>query len=156
MNSKFLVFSVGAVIVMALIIGGSLFFRYEDCRDFSELTLSIDGAEYRMALADTNVEQERGLAGCKSLPDRSGMYFPYENPYTPYFWMKKMLIPIDIVWITNNKVVGIEQNVPIVDTYMVDPPKYIPPRPVTGVLEVGAGKASEYGIKIGSTIIVTP
>lgn len=156
MNNKYLVFSIGSVVVMFLIIGASLLFRYESCRDFSETQLLIDGSTYKVALADEGVEQNRGLAGCRSIPEKSGMYFPYERPQVVAFWMKKMEIPIDIIWIADNKVIGIEANVPLVDTYMVDPPKYRPPRPITAVLEVGSGKAAEYGIKVGSTVLVTP
>ena len=141
-----------AGVALVLVVAGGLIFLKESCRDFDEDTLTIDGAEYNIAIARDAVSQARGLIGCEHIPEKSGMYFPYSEPRMPAFWMKGMSIPIDIIWIYNGKVVGIEENVPPVEKFATDPPRYRPPRSVTGVFEIGAGKAAEYDITFGSLV----
>ena len=63
-----------------------------------------------------------------------------------------MIIPIDIIWISDNKVIGIEYNVPPPndDTLI----KYHAPRAVDAVLELGAGHAAQLQITKNTTIQV--
>ncbi|MDZ4225457.1 MAG: DUF192 domain-containing protein, partial [Candidatus Andersenbacteria bacterium] len=129
-----LIFSLGAAILIVLIIAAGFISRGEDCRDFKQARLNIDGVTYNVALAQTQIEQTRGLSGCQKIPNRSGMYFVYNHPSVVSFWMKKMVIPIDIIWITDGKVIGVAPNLPPQETLAVDPPTYNPPRAVTGVL----------------------
>jgi uncharacterized membrane protein (UPF0127 family) len=143
-----------AGLLLVVIVASGLVFLRESCRDFSAGELTIDGTPYDVAVANDAVTQARGLMGCKKIPESSGMYFPYDPPQIPAFWMKGMVIPIDIVWITDGKVVGIAPNLPPVDKFSADPPRYRPQRQITGVFEIGAGKAEEYGIKVGSIVTV--
>ncbi|MEX2054605.1 MAG: DUF192 domain-containing protein, partial [Candidatus Andersenbacteria bacterium] len=82
------------------------------CRDFKEATLQIDSSGLTVALADTDAEKIQGLIGCDAVPNNTGMYFTYEQPRAVQYWMRGMTIPIDIVWVAQGKVVGIEENVP--------------------------------------------
>ena len=67
--------------------------------------------------------------------------------------MKDMLIPIDIIWIADGAVVGIERNVPPpVDSNQSDLPLYAPPQPIDAVLELPAGAAKQFNISIGSRV----
>ncbi|MEX1997630.1 MAG: DUF192 domain-containing protein [Candidatus Andersenbacteria bacterium] len=144
------------IIVGLLVINGSLN-ATETCRDFSEGKISVNGKTFRVALADNEVERQQGLAGCSAIPQWRGMYFPYTELQEARYWMKGMLIPIDIVWVSQGSVIGIEENVPVIDeSITLPPPIYRSPRPVDGVLEVGAGKAREYGINVGSIITYLP
>lgn len=132
------------------------------CRDFSESSITINNHKISVALADTPAEQARGLSGCEGLPENSGMLFPYSRAQEATFWMKDMLIPIDIIWIRDGEVVGIEQNVqppsprqslsdggPIPDSQL---PLYKSPGPITAVLELPAGKSSALDIKAGDRV----
>lgn len=125
---------------------------HETCRDFNQSTVMIDNQAYSVALAQSDVEKTRGLIGCKAVPNKSGMYFVYKEPMSVSFWMKGMTIPIDMIWIARGRVVGVESNVPILNQNDITPPLYGPNNPVDAVLEVGAGKAREYGIKEGSLV----
>src|SRR5574337_205552 len=113
----------------------------------------IDGrVAIRVEVARTAREQARGLGGRASLPRGEGMLFPFDAAEHRTFWMKGMLIPLDIVWIREGKVVTINANIP-------------PPRPhetpavvrhlADLVLEVPAGYAQEMGISEGQTVRVT-
>ena len=81
------------------------------------------------------------------------MYFLYNPPQNVAFWMKSMLIPIDIVWIANNKVIGIEKNIqpPKPNTQNENLKLYEPDQPVNAVLELSAGATDQYNIQIGDS-----
>lgn len=102
-------------------------------------------------VAQNAQEQARGLGGRSSLPKGRGMLFPFDTAKSRVFWMKGMLIPIDIVWIRKGKIVAIDPNVapprsdetPAVVRHVADL-----------VLEVPAGFAHEMGISVGQTVHV--
>jgi uncharacterized membrane protein (UPF0127 family) len=51
----------------------------------------------------------RGLGGYESLPDDRGMLFVFQQPGEYGFWMKDMVMAIDIIWISvENQVVHVE------------------------------------------------
>jgi uncharacterized membrane protein (UPF0127 family) len=102
-------------------------------------------------VAQNAQEQARGLGGRSSLPKGRGMLFPFDAAKPRVFWMKGMLIPIDIVWVREGKIVAIDPNVapprsqetPAIVRHVADL-----------VLEVPAGFAHETGISVGQTIHV--
>jgi len=64
------------------------------------------------------------------------------------FWMKNCLIPLDIVFVLNNRISRIHQNCPIPEPHAMNPPHY------TGlgdhVIEFPAGTASNW--KVGDKV----
>lgn len=144
--------AIGGAGIFVLVIVSSLFISPGDCRDFKEGKLLVNGQTWPVALADTDTEQIRGLGGCQSIPNGSGMYFPYDKPTETAFWMKGMVIPIDIIWIRDGVVVAIHAQVQPLGKLQDDPPRYQSPQPITAVLEVGAGEALKHGIQVGSQI----
>jgi uncharacterized membrane protein (UPF0127 family) len=113
----------------------------------------IDGrVSISVEVARSPVAQAKGLGGRASLKKGTGMVFPYDGPGRRGIWMKGMLIPIDIVWILEGKVVAIEAN--------VQPPSSngvlaVFSHVADQVLEVPAGYANEMGIRIGQSVKVT-
>ncbi|OGY37841.1 MAG: hypothetical protein A3E36_02185 [Candidatus Andersenbacteria bacterium RIFCSPHIGHO2_12_FULL_45_11b] len=110
-----------------------------------------------VSVAITPQERARGLGGCAMLARKTGMYFPLSAAGVQTFWMKDMLIPIDIVWLSKGKVVGVTANVPppepdtkdsLLTTYQN------PHQDVDAVLEVGAGNAKAYGLTIGAQVVL--
>jgi len=72
----------------------------------------IDGrVTIAVEVARTAQEQARGLGGRSSLPRGGGMLFLFDAVERRTFWMKGMLIPLDILWIREGKVVAIDANV---------------------------------------------
>jgi uncharacterized membrane protein (UPF0127 family) len=113
----------------------------------------IDGRiKITVEVARTRHEQAKGLAGRSSLPKGEGMLFPFDAEEHRTFWMKGMLIPIDIVWIREGKVATINANIP-------PPRSHETPAVVRHladlVLEVPAGYAQEMGISEGQAVRVT-
>lgn len=155
MPRQLLVGVVGGLVMLAVAASG-LLFLHEDCRDFKEGQVRVAERVLNVAVARSQVEFSRGLAGCSDLPQDSGMYFVFEQASTVPFWMKGMVIPIDIVWIADGRVVGIERNVLPPVSAVADPPQYRPPRAVTGVLELAAHGAARLGITDGTSITLEP
>ena len=113
----------------------------------------IDGrVTINVEVARSPQAQTRGLGGRPSLKKGTGMAFPYNGPGLRGIWMKGMLIPIDILWIREGRIVAIEPNVP--------PPSANGELAVFShvadlVLEVPAGNVKEMGIRIGQSVKVT-
>lgn len=112
----------------------------------------IDGrVTIAVEVARTAQEQARGLGGRSSLPKGGGMLFPFDAAKRRTFWMKGMLIPIDILWIREGKIVAIDANVP--------PPRSKEAPAILShvadlVLEVPAGFSKEMDISEGQTVRV--
>lgn len=104
-----------------------------------------------VVIAQTAEEKRRGLGGYEHLADTEGMLFPNntaEQFFPPYFWMKGMLIPIDIIWIKNNTIIKIDKNAepePGVSDYKLK--LYSPGEPVDYVLEVRGGLSDEFNYR---------
>ncbi len=102
-------------------------------------------------IRDTPEGRKQGLSGRESLPADEGMLFVFPTKDTQQFWMPDMHFPIDIVWITGGKVVGIEANVS--NKFDSDNPVYYSsPEPVDYVLEVNAGFMARHNLKVGEAV----
>lgn len=87
-----------------------------------------------------------------SLPDNRGMLFSFEEPKIARFWMKNVLIPLDMVFLLDGKIQAIEANVPPCDT-IKSCPTYGPMNLlVNQVIELRGGRAAELGLQPGDTI----
>src|SRR3989339_564311 len=64
--------------------------------------VSIAGTEIKVDLALTSEQKARGLSGRESLAEDQGMLFIFDYTTRHPFWMKDMLIPIDMIWIDEN------------------------------------------------------
>ena len=112
--------------------------------------ITVGRTEVWVEIAKTPQQKERGLSGRDFLPENQGMIFVFEKPDFLGFWMKGMKFPLDFVWIKDNKVVEISEN--------IKPEDFQPPRvlqlkiPVDKVLEVNAGFVKKYGIIIGDEL----
>ena len=75
--------------------------------------IEIGGKQYRVELAKTETEKEKGLQGIKDLPNDQGMLFIYDKPQTVGFWMKDTFVPLDIIFIDEDQeVISIYQGEP--------------------------------------------
>lgn len=114
-------------------------------------TAEFGGVSLRLEIATTTAAQERGLGGRESLQSDYGMLFvfPEDGPYG--FWMKDMLVPIDIFWIdSKGHVVSVSQDV-ATSSY---PSVFYPAVPARYVLETAAGFAREHGIATGTPLLL--
>jgi uncharacterized protein len=116
--------------------------------------VSVKGAVVHALIAETPDQQAKGLGGTAVLDWDQGMLFPFPDKSRRIFWMKDMLIPIDIIWLSDTTVVGIEKNIPEPAKGENDSalPKYPSPDTVNYVLETKAGFADKFGLMVGNTV----
>jgi len=102
----------------------------------------------------TSREQEQGLSDRKSLCSDCGMLFVFDKPGIYSFWMRRMYFDIDILWITDNKIVDITFGAKKPSREELSFPKmtYQSKSPINKVLEVNAGWVEKNGIKIGDKL----
>jgi hypothetical protein len=99
---------------------------------------------FKVDVAATPEQQERGLMFVKSLAGDRGMIFPYNPPQAVSFWMKNTLIPLDIIFIRSDGTI-----VRITHAKALDETALPSGEPVSVVLEIRGGRAAELGIKEG-------
>jgi len=116
----------------------------------NETYLKIGEVKIKTEIANTDEELTQGLSGRVSLEKNTGMYFVLGERRIATFWMKGMLFPLDIIWIDQDVVVGIDKNAPIPTTKRI--PSFTSPAPVTHVLEVNADFTTENNIKVGDLL----
>jgi uncharacterized membrane protein (UPF0127 family) len=118
----------------------------------SEPVFSIAGQAISIEVADDPREMQLGLGFREHLEVDSGMLFVYPRVTRPTFWMKNTLIPLDIIWINNNRVVDITANIPVEDNPDQPTRTYRPSQAVNWVLEVNAGWAKRHSVKVGDEV----
>lgn len=104
---------------------------------------------FRVEVAATPAEQERGLMFRTRMGADEGMIFPFKPPRQGVaFWMKNTVIPLDIVFIgRDGRIINIAANA---TPYSLTP---IPAGGVTaGVLEINGGRAAQLGIVAGDKV----
>ena len=109
-----------------------------------------DGTVIAVEIADDAEERRVGLSEHIFLDPDRGMLFLFDEPSRPAFWMKDMDFPIDIIWLRDGTVVGIESDVQPSDERI--PPSVRPMADIDQVLEVNAGFASKHGMKTGQML----
>ena len=148
-------FDVWILVVSILVVCFLIYVYGFSARDVTDGKVFIDEHEFNVDIADTALTRQRGLSGREHLADGEGMLFIFERPGLRRFWMKDMLISIDIIWISDGKVVGFEKNVepePGVSTLNLK--AYSSPQPVELVLEVAAGTVERLNIKEGDSVSI--
>lgn len=108
---------------------------------------------FKVDVARTPVEQQRGLMFRTNIPADGGMLFaPYPaeggGPREASFWMKDTPSPLDIIFIRADGTIAhiAENTVP----FSEDPVKS--GEPVSAVLEINGGRSAELGIAVGDKV----
>lgn len=115
--------------------------------------VAIDGHEINVWVARSNQELSKGLGGVSQMNENQGMIFIFtQKDIHPSFWMKDMLIPLDMIWINDGKVAQIHKDVPPPQSPTDNLPLYTPDQPIDYVLEVNAGFSDRNGIEAGDSV----
>lgn len=113
--------------------------------------ITINNHTFNLYIAKSSRNKEVGLSKHTNLSQNQGMLFPFGTASNYSFWMKDMQFPIDIIFIRNNKIVAIYQN--------LSPPQknqnltiYRPQELSDTVLEINAGLSEKYGFRNGDSV----
>ncbi len=118
-----------------LVIGANYFFSEIYSTSLNPIKkVFVKGVLVKAEAVNSKEKIRKGLAGREKLPEGRGMLFMMPGSDVQNFWMQGMLIPIDIIWIENGKVIGCESSVSPQDARI-----FTSPGPVGYVLEVPAG-----------------
>lgn len=120
--------------------------------------LQIGDSLLRVELADTQDKRKKGLGGREVLASNEGMLFVFPDIGKYPFWMKGLSFPLDFIWIKNDQVVDLVQNVPQPAVGQSDSalPIYQSKEDINKVLEVPAGTINRLNIKVGDMIKLLP
>lgn len=113
----------------------------------------INGHAIAVEIADQPEEWARGLMGRRSLPENQGMLFVFPDKQIRTFWMKDTLIPLDIIYIDDDRVVDLATLNPATGPPASgDIPRHTSRAEANYVLEVKAGTIGRLGLTTGSEI----
>lgn len=138
-----------AIALFAIVLLGYVVYRFAKPA-LKPGQISIGAAVFNVEIADTVASRIQGLSGRDGLASNEGMLFLFPVSMTQGFWMKGMKFPLDIIWIGDNKVVGM-----VLDAEPEAGPEYTiykSPEPVDKVLEINAGQAVRSGIRVGDAL----
>lgn len=121
--------------------------------DGTVLRVTLANNDLNLVVANSPKAKADGLSNKEEIPEDGMIFFFYELD-TLSFWMKDMKIPIDIIWIAGDEVVGIEKNVPppIPHAKLEDLKIYRSNEKADIVVELEAGASDKLGIVPGSLL----
>ena len=99
-------------------------------------------------IAETPSDQAKGLMFRRSMPERTGMLFPYRGAREITMWMKNTILPLDMVFIRAD---GIIHRIEVM-TQPFSEETISSQGEVTAVLEINGGAAERLGIKPGQKV----
>ena len=143
------IFIIIAVFALTL---GVLFALPAIRREFARV--EIKGVSILAEVASSPNARVKGLSGRKDISELEGMLFVFDKEDYHSIWMKDMRFPIDILWLRHGKIVDMEEAAPVPPPAAGDAflPVYRPDVPDEYVLELKAGVAKKYDIRIGDEV----
>lgn len=121
--------------------------------DFDRSTVTVirtDGMRFsfKAEVATRDKDHTYGLMFVRSMPDDRCMIFPYAPPMSVVFWMKNTLIPLDMLFVRPDGVIGqIKAKAhPQDETFIYSQ------GPVSAVIELNGGLANKYGLSTGDKV----
>ena len=136
------------IMIASVLVGTFLFYRTSS---LLPATAEFGGVSLNIEYALTEVEREKGLGGRESIESNYGLLFVFPEDQQYGFWMKGMLVPIDIFWLNDQgQVVSSELSVSPASY----PHVFYPPERVRYVLEAAAGFAVAHAVATGTPLLL--
>ena len=156
--------SLGRLLIWALLAAVALCLPASELVSAEERLLRVFDAStgrpkttFTVEIALTDEEQIRGLQGRDSLQPGSGMLFLYPEATPQAFWMKDVLMPLDIVFADGQgRITEVLEQLPPCLGLVAHCPSYRSRSPARYVLEISAGQASARGLRLGDRLELAP
>lgn len=139
------------IIGLAIVVVVVLFVFLGQSKNTTTITHGV--GELEVLVADNALEHQRGLSGTQvSTLGADGMVFVFDNYIERTFWMNGMNYGLDVIWIRDDKIVKIDNNVPA--PAPGEEPARMRSRPfeVNMVLELPSGTADQLGMIEGQQL----
>ena len=118
-------------------------------KEYETATVTTGTQTFTALVASTPALRRVGLMNRAHLDSNKGMLFILDKPSIQSFWMKNTLIPLDIIWISEDfRVVDIQQASPCSHSPCT---RYAPKTTAKYVLEVNQGS---FTGRVGSLVII--
>ena len=118
----------------------------------SKSYIVINDKSFKIDVAITNSQKSKGLAKYEKIPNDFGMLFLMGKSDYYTFWMKDMKFAIDIIYIDDNKIVDIFENVEKPNSKS-ETPRSVKSRFVSNkIFEINSGLSKKYGFKKGDSV----
>lgn len=138
------------IILLLVIIGGSYsYLSTQQFTNYPRKQAKLGSHQLTLIITDTQQRKVTGLSGSKPLRDYEGMLFQFPAPGRYGFWMKDMAYALDFIYLRNNIVVEVKENV----SPSSFPDIIIPEKEFNAAIEVGAGAVSKKKIRIGDKLV---
>ena len=128
---------------------------FSTSRDGETPVVRVEDVRFEVEVADTERLIRKGLTGRPYLEERRGMLFIPDGPEAGDFWMKGMLFPLDIIWITSDcRVADVTTyvNLPEPGTPDDEIRRYRSYPAAAYTLEVNSGEADRFRIRVGDKV----
>jgi uncharacterized membrane protein (UPF0127 family) len=120
-------------------------------RTLPTIPVEIGGAEFRVEVARTEEQKERGLMFRRSLGERSGMIFVYDADEHLSFWMKNTRIPLTLAFLSSEgEILQIEELKPLSLRTVTSE------RAARYALELPVGSLQRLGVRPGDRVRLPP
>jgi len=139
---------ISLILILLLALAGYFFTNFYSIHGNFIVHMRVENYPIRSEIVDDQSKREIGLGGRSGLCASCGMLFLFEGESKYAFWMKGMKFPIDILWLDDEKVLYMVENVP----YSEQNRTYAPDKPARMVLELPAGTCEREGIREGSKV----
>ena len=148
--SKLLIFGAISPVIILIVI---TIWRGQEAAE--RATVTIDDQVLAVRIADNVWERRQGLSGLEAKEVKAqGMLFVFDQARVQDFWMKGMQLDLDVVWIREGKIVGLEHAVPAPAAGEAPAKFSSAPVPVDMVLELPAGYIDVFGLVGGLSLKV--
>lgn len=133
------------IITVILIAGGFFLIKSKNQKHYQ---VCFKNNCFEVEIANTPEKREKGLMFREALKENEGMFFIFEKEGNYPFWMKNTLIPLDIIWLSENgEIVFIKENAqPCTESYC---PSIVPNKEAKYVLEIKAGISKNINLNVG-------
>ena len=109
------------------------------------------GVSIPVEVSDTPEKRSLGLGKRDKLEKGWGMLFVFEKRIPHSFWMKNMRFPIDIIWLDNQRIVELAENVP--PPKEGESPMVLEPSFASNfVVEIESGRDRALGLNVGQKL----
>ncbi|MFT6346683.1 MAG: uncharacterized membrane protein (UPF0127 family) [Myxococcota bacterium] len=105
--------------------------------------------QFLVKIAKNSQEKQKGLMFVKNLPDNYGMIFEFEKEQMINMWMKNTKIPLDMIFIDDEKKIIHIQHSTVPESLEIISSKF----PALKILEINGGLAKKLSIKVSDEIV---